>query len=530
MCKQSSTRSRHICVSEGGFMTFEKYHKVTREDYEKWYQEEADFRRRVSEDPRRLHFHLMPETGWLNDPNGLVQADGVYHIYFQYTPFEPTGELKLWNHCTTRDFIHYEDHGPVLFPDHDFDAHGVYSGSAFRENGTIHYFYTGNVKYFDRPDYDYINAGRGSNTIHFTSQDGTHFSEKELLMTTDDYPSDISCHVRDPKILKYKDAYYMALGARDRKSHGLVLLYRSEDLTRWSYFSRIQTSHPFGYMWECPDLFFLDGTLCLICCPQGVEQQGVNYANVHQCTFMKIEADFENRSFRVIEEIPFRQVDRGFDFYAPQSFEDEQGRRILIGWMGIPEADYTNPTVDRGWQHALTLPRELHIRNGRLIQQPLSELADLRTDHAHFATKKQLNQADSLPIENSDEFPVFEAEITFSSCPQMELTLRDGVTLSYSDGMLTLRLKKGGFGRTARSVELSSLNRLRIYSDTTSLEIFVNNGEEVFTTRLYSPISDSQDHDCSSNGSARLLTLTGDCSAETDVWKLRSFEVLRKPD
>lgn len=108
------SRSRHFRVSEGGFMKFEKYHKVTREDYEKWYQEEADFRKFVSEDPCRLHFHLMPETGWLNDPNGLVQADGVYHIYFQYTPFEPTGELKLWNHCTTRDFINYEDHYRTL--------------------------------------------------------------------------------------------------------------------------------------------------------------------------------------------------------------------------------------------------------------------------------------------------------------------------------------------------------------------------------------------------------------------------------
>jgi beta-fructofuranosidase len=280
-------------------------------------------------------------------------------------------------------------------------------------------------------------------------------------------------------------------------------------------------------MWECPDLFFLDGTLCLICCPQGVTQQGVNYANVHQCTFMKIDADFENRKFRVIEEAPFQQVDRGFDFYA-QSFEDEQERRILIGWMGIPEADYTNPTTEQGWQHALTLPRELHVRNGRLIQQPIKELLDLRAEHAHFATKEDLNQADSLLLENSCGFPVFETELTFSDCKQMELALRDGVTLSFSNGVLTLDLKKGGFGRTSRSVELTSLSQLRIYSDTTSLEIFVNGGEEVFTTRLYSQISDpSNDHDLSTNTNARPLALTGDCSATVDVWKLRAFEVSR---
>lgn len=159
-------------------MTIQKYQKVTKNDFLRWRREHGDYRRKVSGDPRRLHFHLMPETGWLNDPNGLCQKDGVYHIYYQYTPFEPTGQIKLWNHCTTRDFIHYEDRGPVLFPDQDFDAHGVYSGSAFLKDGTIHYFYTGNVKYFDRPDYDYIRSGRGSNTVHVSSPDGEHFPKR----------------------------------------------------------------------------------------------------------------------------------------------------------------------------------------------------------------------------------------------------------------------------------------------------------------------------------------------------------------
>ena len=76
----------------------------------------------MAADPDRLKFHLMPKTGWLNDPNGLCQFDGTYHIYYQYTPFEPTGELKTWGHYTTKDFIHYKDYGPVVFPDEDIDA------------------------------------------------------------------------------------------------------------------------------------------------------------------------------------------------------------------------------------------------------------------------------------------------------------------------------------------------------------------------------------------------------------------------
>ena len=106
-----------------------KYEKVRREDYEAWYRDNRDYRERVRADESRLAYHLMPETGWLNDPNGLCQFQGLYHIYYQYTPFEPTGEIKLWGHYTTRDFIHYKQEEPALFPDQDLDAHGVYSGS-----------------------------------------------------------------------------------------------------------------------------------------------------------------------------------------------------------------------------------------------------------------------------------------------------------------------------------------------------------------------------------------------------------------
>ena len=87
-----------------------------------------------------------------------------------------------------------------------------------------------------------------------------------------DYPADMSCHIRDPKVLKKGEYYYMVLGARDALSKGMVLVYRSMDLTNWEYFNRITTEQTFGYMWECPDLFCLDGRLCLVCCPQGVNR------------------------------------------------------------------------------------------------------------------------------------------------------------------------------------------------------------------------------------------------------------------
>lgn len=480
---------------------FEKYKKVLKEDYKAWYKENEDYRKKVAADPRRLSFHLMPKTGWLNDPNGLCQFHGTYHIYYQYTPFEPTGELKMWGHYTTKDFVHYKDYGPVVFPDKDFDAHGVYSGSAFIEDDTIHYFYTGNLKYFDRDDYDYINSGRGSNTITFTSKDGYDFSEKQLLMTNDDYPSDMSNHIRDPKILRHKDTYYMVLGARDKKGIGMILLYQSKDLNHWTYLNRITTPEKFGYMWECPDLFELDGQLFLICCPQGVEQKGIDYENVHQTTAMKISYDFETNEYEIKD---IKLFDRGFDFYAPQTFEDEHGRRILIGWMGIPDADYTNPTVENGWQHALTIPRQLLVRDGKLIQQPIGEMKQLRSED-----KAVCNFYDGQEIVLQNV--VYEAIVEYNKCSSMTMTLREGITLSYKDEILTLDLGAYGAGRTTRKVHVKELSHLQIFADTSSIEIFVNHGEEVFTSRMY-------------NLNGR-VTIQGQCQGKMTVYPLKSFEI-----
>ena len=477
-----------------------KYEKVRREDYEAWYRDNRDYRERVRADESRLAYHLMPETGWLNDPNGLCQFQGLYHIYYQYTPFEPTGEIKLWGHYTTRDFIHYKQEEPVLFPDQDMDAHGVYSGSAYVEDKTIHYFYTGNVKLFDRDDYDYIMGGRVSNTIHFTSQDGYHFSAKELVMNHGDYPDDMSCHIRDPKVFKEGEFYYMVLGARDVHSKGMVLLYRSMDLKKWEYFNRITTDKTFGYMWECPDLFCLDGQLCLVCCPQGVKPMGTEYQNVHQCTVFCLDYDFRENTCKLKSQLP-GMVDRGFDFYAPQTFLDEKGRRILIGWMGIPDADYTNPTVNAGWQHALTMPRQLHMREGRLLQQPLEEMRELRRDRRDYDFEEL--------AKGVEPGLVFEGRISFVTCHDMCLTVRGDVTLSYENGLLTLDMGTCGSGRTRRSVPLERLTDLHIFSDTTSLEIFVNEGREVFTTRVY--------------GSHPGMRMEGDCSGNGIVYGLNGF-------
>lgn len=448
---------------------------MDRESYIREYPEHLDMRKKASEDQNRLRFHLMPPSGWMNDPNGLCQLNGVYHVYYQYTPFLAGWGTKIWGHYTTRDWVHFREEEPFLFPDCAWDRDGVYSGSAFVKDGEIHYFYTGNVKLWDQ-DYDYIMNGREQNTIHLVSRDGLNAGEKKLVLTNDDYPSDMSKHVRDPKIFCRDGKYYMVLGARDAHSEGCALLFRSEDLEHWEYFDRISPKKPFGFMWECPDLFELDGQTILMSCPQGIPQRGHLYQNVYQCGYFPAELDLEKKEYHLE---PFRELDKGFDIYACQTFEDEKGRRILIGWMGIPDADYSyDATVQWDWIHALTMPRVLSFRDGRIFQQPMEEMKSLRKNERTVSIRQfgSWETADCC----------FEMHVTLDHADRMKLQLREDVWLTYEDQILTLSLGKSGYGRQKRTVELKELRNFTVFSDTSSVEIFINDGEEVMTTRIFS--------------------------------------------
>ena len=239
----------------------------------------------------RQKFHLMPPVGWLNDPNGLCQMNGVFHAFFQYSPFNPEGGVKLWGHYISRNMTEWEYRGAVLYPDQPFDCSGVYSGCAYIEDGEMYLYYTGNVKLEDREDYDYINTGREANTVLVTSTDGEHFSRKRLLMRNRDYPSDLTMHVRDPKVWKKDGIYYMLQGARTKENVGQGIIFQSEDKLNWTFRSRVETEEPFGYMWECPDYFESDGMKVFSASVQGLEGEEWKDRNVYQAGYFLVDGD-----------------------------------------------------------------------------------------------------------------------------------------------------------------------------------------------------------------------------------------------
>lgn len=424
----------------------------------------------------RQKLHLMPPVGWLNDPNGLCQFKGVYHAFFQYSPLNAEGGVKMWGHYTSRDMIDWEYQGVTLYPDQPFDCSGVYSGCAFIEDGEMYLYYTGNVKLEDRDDYDYVNSGREANTVLVTSTDGVNFGRKRLLMKNSDYPADLTLHVRDPKVWKENGIYYMLQGARTKEDSGQAIVFRSEDKLHWSFHSRIKTNDKFGYMWECPDYFEVDGTKILSASVQGLTGDEWKERNVYQSGYFVVDGDILGE----YSLSDYRLWDYGFDYYAPQSFETDDGRRIQIGWMGMPDCEeYTNWTIEDGWQHCFTFPREVFVKDGIVRQRPIRELGE----------RKILSEETKNRLETKN-YTVYEAVVSDISDDQFHAVLAENLIVKYENNRFEIKFinnknNKVSCGRKCRSAEIDHLTDVRILADESSVEIFVNDGAYVFSTRYY---------------------------------------------
>jgi beta-fructofuranosidase len=317
----------------------------------------------VNQCPWRQSFHIQPLTGLLNDPNGFSYFNGEYHLFYQWFPLGPVHGLKHWYHTKSKDLVHWENVGMGIEPSNEFDSHGAYSGSGIEHDGKLYLIYTGNTRdeNWNRHPYQ---------CLAVLNPDGSLVKMDAPVIS--DIPSGYTDHFRDPKVWQHGDHFYAVIGAQRKNETGSVVLYRSYDLKDWQFAGEVKTGlgEDFGYMWECPDYFELDEQGVFLFSPQGLKAEGDHYQNIYQSGYViGSPIDLENIE---LKHGAFHELDRGFDFYAPQSTVDHQGRRILVGWMGLPEIDY--PTDKNGWAHCLTLPRELTVKDGKLVQQPVHEV------------------------------------------------------------------------------------------------------------------------------------------------------------
>ncbi|MCD7093261.1 sucrose-6-phosphate hydrolase [Klebsiella quasipneumoniae subsp. quasipneumoniae] len=409
-------------------------------------------------------WHLAPVSGLLNDPNGFCQVAGRYHLFYQWNPLACDHTYKCWGHWSSADLLHWRHEPIALMPDEEYDRNGCYSGSAVEFEGTLTLCYTGNVKF---PD-----GGRTAwQCLATENADGTFSKLGPVLPLPEGYTG----HVRDPKVWRQDGRWYMVLGAQDVQQRGKVLLFTASDLRDWRLVGEI-AGHDVnglangGYMWECPDLFPLADTHLLICCPQGLAREAQRFLNTYPAVWMAGRFDAEHGAF---DHGPLHELDSGFEFYAPQTMLAEDGRRLLVGWMGVPDGEEMHqPTRAQGWIHQMTCVRELAWQSGALYQRPLRELTALRGEAQGW---------------RGQTLPLAPMELAFDIAPNSTLGLDFA-------GALQLTVNRDGLRLSRRGLQTAEMHhrywrgearRLQIFIDRSSVEIFINDGEGVMSSRFF---------------------------------------------
>lgn len=429
----------------------------------------------LTNDRYRLGYHVSAPAGWINDPNGFCYYKGYYHIFYQYHPYSADWGPMHWGHARSKDLVHWESLPIAIAPDTKADEDGCFSGSAIVKDDVLYLIYTGHHYYGD------------GDSDHFWqtqdlaySTDGINFTKYENNPIIALPPTDNTHHFRDPKVWQKDDFYYMILGSQGQDGHGRVITYRSKDLKDWQYLGAITKAKALateGYMWECPDFFELAGKDVLLLSPQGIEADGQKYLNLFQTGYFVGEYNYQKNIF---SHGSFTELDHGHDFYATQTMLAPDGRRLVFGWMDMWESDF--PEKADGWAGALTLPRELILKDDKLYMRPIKELSQLRT--AKLATwDKNLTQK-TLLCEGEKQA---ELELTLDSA-DFSLTLNDPKTnaqikLSFDQKTQTFILENRD--KRYATIAPKSKLKLQLFIDTSSLEIFINDGEAVFTERFY---------------------------------------------
>ena len=440
----------------------------------------------VEKDFWRQKYHIQGIVGLINDPNGFSQFNGKYHMFYQWNPLGTNHKNKTWAHSVSSDLLNWERLETALRPDTWYSKDGVYSGSAIVDDDKLYLFYTGNVKDLE--------GNRESYQCLAVSSDGENFERWEPSIVNQ--PDGYTRHIRDPKIWKKDGKFYAVIGIQSEDLEGKAVLYSSENIKDWKFEGEIAGANhgkikDFGFMWECPDYFQLKDEKTgeikglLVFSPQGLEPEGDLYNNKYQTGYLFGKLDYEKPEFEILSD--FVEIDRGHDFYAPQSMEDDKGRRLIVGWMGIPEEE-DFPTVKNEWLHCLTLPRELKVIDGKLYQVPIKEMESIRGEKIEFSGKVtgEVKVGTGVTYELKAKFSDFNSDFG--------LKLRTGkssetvLKFDYNDKKFVLNRTKGEQpDKRLRKVYLGDISELEltVFVDNSSVEVFINGGAEVFSSRIF---------------------------------------------
>ena len=454
-------------------------------------------------------FHLTPLVGWMNDPNGFCVYKGEYHLFYQYHPYDTVWGPMHWGHARSADLLHWTYLPCALAPDTAADAGGCFSGSAVAmPDGRLMLVYTS-----VQP------AAEGRRELQaqcVAFGDGVDFEKAAAnpVIRQADLPDPrySPFDFRDPKVWRGEDGrLYLVVGNRHGDRQGSALQYQSEDGLQWRFVTELDSSGgALGGMWECPDFFPLDGYDVLMINPQEMQATGEFHPGNATAAIL---GRYDPEAKRFTREA-IQPVDHGLNFYAPQTTLAPDGRRIMIGWLENWETCGGAPRNHR-WFGRMSLPRELSVREGRLMQRPVREIEGLwrQTVSHHGVTLEGTTAYDGVSGRLIDM--TLRLRQPDPACRRFTLRIaEDGrchtdIRCDLAQGELTFDRSHSGSTRDlahTRCVPATMKDGqllLRLIMDKDSLELFVNDGERVLSSLIDTPL-DAQGITFSSDAPIRL--------------------------
>lgn len=320
---------------------------------------ELPLNQRGKQDSHRPGYHFLPPANWMNDPNGFVQWDGQYHLFYQYNPHGAFHDNIHWGHAVSDDLVRWQHLPIALAPTpQGHDKIGCWSGCLVDDRGTPTIVYTGAF-----PEVQCIAAG---------SEDLVTWEKSRANPVIAGPPSGLRVFgFRDPCVWKEDDVWFMVIGAGIVGVGGAILFYKSPNLIEWEYVGPLlQDDRELcgGALCECPAFFPLGDRYILVV--SVAPRDRVDY----------FVGEFDGTKFYPESR---RRVDYGRYFYAPQTLLDTAGRRVMIGWL--PEGRSVAQDRAAGWSGVQSIPRALTLRpDGHLGMAPIEEYQSLRRRHSSF--------------------------------------------------------------------------------------------------------------------------------------------------
>jgi fructan beta-fructosidase len=439
----------------------------------------------------RPQFHFSPEAKWMNDPNGMVYYNGIYHMFYQFYPDSTVWGPMHWAHATSKDLVRWEHQPVALYPD---SLGYIFSGSAVADiNNTSGFGTNGQVPLVaifthhnpvlekgGRKDYQY-------QSLAYSLDEGktwTKYSGNPVVKN----PGIVD--FRDPKVMWFEEGkkWIMTLATKDR-----VTFYSSPDLKNWSRESDLGKDFgAHGGVWECPDLFPLDYNgkkiwVLLV----SINPGGPNGGSATQY----FTGDFDGSTFTP-HSTETKWIDYGTDNYAGITWSNTGDRKVFLGWMNNWQYAQVVPTET--WRGAATLPRELSLQqlNGKyyLSSTPVKELdkiTDLFFDKENLTVDKEFDLSDQVKQTGGKfklnlSLPADDFSIVLFNEDNEELVL--GYEKASNQYFID-RTKAGksdfepGFAKKHLAPRISASGNIdmTLFVDAASIEVFADNGLNVFT-------------------------------------------------